>query len=49
MNLISIKKLYKGGYRGAFNKENIWITKGNRNIITIKQSQGLYIIKYISK
>ena len=23
MNLISAKKLYKGGYKGAFNKENI--------------------------
>ena len=23
MNLISVKKLYKGGYRGAFNEENI--------------------------
>ena len=36
MNLISVKKLYKGSYKGAFNKENIWITKGNRNIITIE-------------
>ena len=23
INLISVKKLYKGGYRGAFNEENI--------------------------
>ena len=33
VNLISAKKLYKGSYKGAFNEENIWITKGNRNII----------------
>ena len=34
VNLISAKKLYKSGYKGAFNEENIWITKGNKNIIT---------------
>jgi len=38
VNLISAKKLYKGGYKGAFDEENIWITKGNRNVITAEQS-----------
>ena len=38
INVVSAKKLCKGGYRGAFDEENIQITKGNRNVMTAEQS-----------
>ncbi|TAQ86988.1 hypothetical protein B7494_g4697 [Chlorociboria aeruginascens] len=49
VNLISAKKLCKGGYQGAFDEENIWITRGHKRILTAEQSHGLYIVKHISK
>lgn len=49
VNLISAKKLCKGGYQGAFDEENIWITKGNRKVLTAVQSRGLYVVKHVSK
>lgn len=49
VNLVSAKKLCKGGYRGAFNEETIWITKGNKTVMTAEQSQGLYIVKHVAK
>jgi len=49
VNLISAKKLCKGGLRGAFDDENIWITEGNKTVLQASQSQGLYIVKHISK
>ena len=33
VNLISTKKLYKGGLRGTFDDENIWITEGNKTVL----------------
>lgn len=49
VNLVSAKKLCKGGYKGAFDDESIWITKGNQKVLKAKQSQGLYIVNHVSR
>jgi hypothetical protein len=49
VNLVSAKKLCKGGYRGAFDEETIWITRENKTVMTAEQSQGLYIVKHVAK
>ena len=36
INLISIKKLYKSGYKGTFNNKIIKITNKSRIVITTK-------------
>lgn len=47
VNLLSAKKLCKGGYKGAFDDESIWITEGNKRVLKAEQSQGLYIVNHV--
>jgi hypothetical protein len=49
INLISAKKLCKGGLAGSFDEESIWITKGDKSVMQAKQSHGLYIVTHFSK
>jgi hypothetical protein len=49
VNLVSAKKLCKGGLKGSFDEENIWITQGKKKVLHATQLQGLYIVKHISK
>ena len=49
VNLISAKKLCKGGLTGTFDDENIWITRGNKEVLEAKQSKGLYVVNKISE
>jgi hypothetical protein len=49
VNLISAKKLCKGGLAGSFDEESIWITKGSKRVMQAKQSHGLYVVNHFSK
>ena len=49
VNLVSIKRLCRNRLMGSFNDKNIYFNNSYKVVISAKQKEGLYVIKYISK